>query len=215
MKDPYQTDYWNGAGARKRFSHPLDREFLAANVALDRPILDVGCGYGRALVDLESLGYRRLVGVDTSRALIERGQAEAPGLDLRVVDGGRLPFEDGAFDLVLLLAVLTSIPSLDHQAELLDETERILAPGGHVMISDLLIQEDARNQERYQSAGESLGYGAFATGDGGVFRHHDAGWLERLSERWREPVLTRVVIETMNGNPIHAFRLTGRKAQRV
>ena len=211
MEDPYQAGYWDEVAADRQFSHPLDREFLDREVPRAAAILDVGCGYGRTLIELHSLGYTSLTGVDTSRAMIERGRAEHPQLDLRVVEGERLPFADESFDLVLLFAVLTSIPDLDCQDRLLEEVQRVLAPGGHVQVSDLRIQSDARNRARYDRDRDVLGYGAFRTEDGGVFRHHDQAWLERLSARWSRSRVRELEIVTMNGHPARGFQLTGRK----
>ena len=208
MGDPYQTRYWDRVAERKRFGHPLDRAFLDARVARDTRVLDVGCGYGRSLAELREFGYTELVGVDTSAAMLARGEREFPGLDLRLVEGGRLPFDDGTFGLVLLFAVLTSIPSRARQAELLDEVERVLAPGGHVLISDLLLQGDARNRDRYARWSD---HGYFETDDGGRFRHHDVAWSRELEARWDAPVVRRLDVATMNGNPVECFQLAGTK----
>jgi len=209
LGDPYQTSYWNRAGRGKRFSHPLDREFLVAQVPPATRILDVGCGYGRSLTELRELGYREVVGVDTSAAMLGRGRA--PDLDLRLVSGPPLPFADASFGLVLLFAVLTSIPSLERQASVLDEIERLLAPGGRVMVSDLMLQPDARNRRRYAAYGGDLGYGCFEADDGALFRHHDEAWLAALAARWEAPTVRRVRCVTMNGNPVECLQLIGRK----
>ncbi len=78
-------------------------------------ILDFGCGIG------------------TYRAALERSGARWVGVDLTGreptahAEGGRLPFRDGAFDLVFCTSVLEHLPEPDAA---LDEMRRVLAEGG-------------------------------------------------------------------------------------
>jgi len=44
-----QVDYWNRVGPQKPFGHPLNFERLRELLSPDSRILDLGCGYGRAL----------------------------------------------------------------------------------------------------------------------------------------------------------------------
>lgn len=71
--------YWEAAGARKVFRHPVPLQAIAARLAPAARILDFGCGYGRAMRDLARAGFRNTVGTDPSAALIARGRRESPG----------------------------------------------------------------------------------------------------------------------------------------
>src|SRR6185503_2115309 len=169
------TEYWDAAATTKVFTHPLYEPWLAA---LDptAAVLDYGCGYGRILAELEQLGFRDLSGADISPAMIERARRERPGARITVIaDPPALPSQhDGSFDLVLLFAVLTYGPEDDAQQALLAETARLLKPGGRLYLSDVLLQDDARNLERYDRGMQTHGtYGVFETGDGAVCRHHE------------------------------------------
>ena len=102
-------------------------------------VLDIGCGDGRAAVTAAPLltGHR-VVGVDWSQDALRRASAafaSAPG-DLRAVRGeltdGGLPFADGAADAVLFSEVIEHLVDPDSA---LDEIRRVLAPGGHLMLS--------------------------------------------------------------------------------
>src|SRR5690348_991987 len=104
-----QLAYWNGTGSGQNFAHPLRIDWLA-ELAPDARILDYGCGYGRNLATLAEHGRRNTLGVDFSKAMIERGQALHPDLDLRLIEGLPLAEPDGSFDAALLSAVLTCIP---------------------------------------------------------------------------------------------------------
>ncbi len=45
------TEYWSNEGAKKTFTHPLNKEWLAG-IEKESAILDLGCGYGRLITEL-------------------------------------------------------------------------------------------------------------------------------------------------------------------
>jgi ubiquinone/menaquinone biosynthesis C-methylase UbiE len=76
-----------------------------------------------------------------------------------------------------LFAVLTYIPSDDDQRVLLAEVRRVLRPEGILYISDLLINTDLRNLERYERDADQFGvYGVFELPEGVIVRHHREEW---------------------------------------
>ncbi|MET7473621.1 class I SAM-dependent methyltransferase [Streptomyces sp. NPDC005648] len=205
--------YWNGPGATKTFTHPVHHGWLAS-VARDARILDYGCGYGRVTAELTDLGFDDVSGVDPSPALVERGRRSRPDLRLAVLPSPpALPHPAASLDLVLLFAVLTCVPDEAAQRALIAELVRVLAPGGLLYISDMTLQEDARDQERYIAHARRFGtpYGVFATDDGALCRHHDLaglrallGDLDLLAER-------RIDVLTMNGHRSRGVQLLARK----
>ncbi|MFF4953744.1 class I SAM-dependent methyltransferase [Streptomyces chattanoogensis] len=173
--------FWETTGAAKTFTHPLDPELLAEFVPRTARVLDYGCGYGRLTAELAGLGYRSVLGVDVSAALVERGRREHPGVDLRRWAGFPLPFEDGAFDAALLFAVLTCVRQDADQTAIVQELGRLVRPGGVLYLSDVPLQSDPFNRERYERFAQRYGtYGVFETPDGGVFRHHPPERLRGL-----------------------------------
>ncbi|WP_407286079.1 class I SAM-dependent methyltransferase [Streptomyces sp. BP-8] len=173
--------FWETTGSAKTFTHPLDPELLKAYLPRDARVLDYGCGYGRLTAELAGLGYHRVRGVDVSAALIARGRREHPGLELMRWAGFPLPFEDGFFDAALLFAVLTCVPRDADQSAIVGELGRLVRPGGVLYLSDVPVQDDALNRERYaRFAGRYGTYGVFETPDGGVFRHHPPQRLRAL-----------------------------------
>lgn len=207
---PDQSSYWD-RGAGKTFTHPLSDDLLAALKPGDR-ILDYGCGYGRSLAQLAGFGFTNAVGVDFSGEMIARGRREHPGLDLRHATRTVVDEPDASFDAAMLLAVLTCIVCDAQQEAVLREIHRLLRPGGILFISDMPLQHDDRNRARY-AEGPALGpYGTFATGDGGVVRHHSddhmRSWLKGF-----EPISTRRInLTTMHGNPAIGAQFVARKA---
>ena len=77
----------------------------------ERRVLDVGCGHGQWLADLETFGARRerIAGIDLVTERVEAARARLPGADIRHGNAAELPFEDGSFDLVLQSTVFSSI----------------------------------------------------------------------------------------------------------
>jgi SAM-dependent methyltransferase len=194
-----QTGYWNGAAAGKTFTHPLPLEALRARLAPGARVLDYGCGYGRTCAELAAAGFRA-TGVDISDALITRGRAEHPELDLLPFDGTRAPYADASFDACLLFAVLTCIPTDGGLARAVAEARRLVRPGGLLVVSDYILQTDARNLARYAQFAPEFGrYGIFRS-DGAVFRHFGRTELPELFAS--EPVEWRrlIRVRTLNGH---------------
>lgn len=87
--------------------------------------LDLGCGDGRLSAELDA---GELVAADVSRVALERAQARLPAARLvQLQPDAPLPFEDGAFALVL------SAETIEHVRDVqlfLSEIRRVLRPGG-------------------------------------------------------------------------------------
>lgn len=208
-----QITYWDRVANEKRFSHPLRLEWLEDY--LENPqgrILDYGCGYGRTLGVLSNAGYTNVFGVDFSEAMLQRTRVEVPGPVLIRNDGRSLPFKSESFDAVLLFAVLTCIPKDSEQRLLLSETNRVLRPGGLIYVSDLLVNDDTRNLERYQRDAETYDcYGVFKLPEGVVVRHHTKEWIEEIMSPFKRLEYEPFEVHTMNGNRSAAFQYLGRK----
>jgi SAM-dependent methyltransferase len=86
-----------------RYSPGVAAALLAAvGVAAGQRALDVGCGPGaltRALAG--ALGADHVAAVDPSPPFVEACRARVPGADVRLAAAEQLPFDDGAFDVVL------------------------------------------------------------------------------------------------------------------
>lgn len=203
-----QTDYWDRVAREKTFSHPLPMDKLKVHLSLDARILDLGCGYGRTCKTLQENGYTRVIGVDTSHAMIKRGIEQNPTLDLLHLQDATLPFEDHTFDACFLLAVLTCIPDDEDQFGLLNEISRVLKPGGLCLASDYPLQQDARNMERYtRFKDEYKTYGVFRKSDGGVMRHHDSSHFDTLFSGFSILDSFMADVATMNGNPARIIQI--------
>ncbi len=121
------------ATAEDRLLHRALLELTLARPLGD--LLDVGCGQGRLLKLLASRAHR-VVGVDVDAGARRLARAEIllaglPNCTLRQGDMHALPFEDAAFDTIILDDVLNE--SAEPQQALL-EARRLLRPGGRILL---------------------------------------------------------------------------------
>lgn len=164
---------WESPSADLTFTHPLDADLLRAHVPPEARILDYGCGYGRLTAELFALGYAAVEGADPSRALIDRGHREHPGIRLIHAPALPLPYPGGYFDAALLFSVLIGVPEDAAQRAIIAEAARLLRPGGTLYASDAPVQVDAYHQLRYHEAAErgAVPFGVFETDAGVRLRH--------------------------------------------
>lgn len=206
-----RIDYWNRVARAKRFSHPLREEWLARYLNPNARILDYGCGYGRTLMQLSLAGFTNVVGMDFSELMLRRCRDEVPDAKVIRNDGCVLPIRMASFDAVLLFAVLTCIPDGNEQKSLLFAVNHVLRPGGLIYLSDLLVNDDARNRERYQRFAEDYKcYGVFELPEGVAVRHHRKEWIEKLTSSFERLEYEPFTVTTMNGNTSAAFQYLGR-----
>ena len=170
----------------------------------------MGCGYGRTLNELYQNGYNKLIGIDFSSGMIERGKRQFPYLDLRVKQDESIALPDKSVDAVILFAVLTCIRKNEDQIQLLREIKRVLKPHGILYVNDFLLNSDERNLSRYEQFKEIYGtYGVFELPEGAVCRHHDERWMKQLLGDFSELEYRHLTFTTMNGHKSNGFYFIG------
>lgn len=95
-------------------------------------ILDVGCGTGLLLAELQRRGFRNLIGVDLSPRMIEKARQNFNG-PLQIADIYQLPFENESFDAVIVSSVLHHLPDVPRA---LKEIDRILQCYGLLFVRE-------------------------------------------------------------------------------
>ncbi|MBU6399642.1 MAG: methyltransferase domain-containing protein [Verrucomicrobia bacterium] len=113
-------------------------------------ILEVGCGAGEHLAALQYLGAApsALVGIDLIPDRLRAARARFPNIAFPRANAEALPFADGAFDLVAVLTVFTSILSRTMRANSCREIQRVLRPGGGVLWYDFRLDNPCNRQVR-------------------------------------------------------------------
>jgi SAM-dependent methyltransferase len=106
-------------------------------------VLDIGCGAGvDSLVAAHLVGAGgRVAGLDVTPAMVVRARASLaqlglPNVTFQIGDAEALPFPDNDFDAVISNGVFNL--TLD-KAKALQETHRVLKPGGRLMLADMVL----------------------------------------------------------------------------
>jgi SAM-dependent methyltransferase len=115
-------------------------------------VLDLGCGAGTdLLIAAQMTGPTgHAIGIDMTAAMVERARASAAEMGLENVEVRHgliesLPVEDESVDVVISNGVIDLVPD---KAVVFAEIDRVLRPGGHLQVADVVIHtevsEDAR-----------------------------------------------------------------------
>jgi SAM-dependent methyltransferase len=112
-----------------RNTRALMADLLQPWLGIGLRILDAGCGPGGNGAWLARHG--RVVGVDLAREALEFVRARRPATTPVQAGAGRLPFDDGAFDVAVAVTLLYTVPD---DAAAAGELARVLRPGGAVLL---------------------------------------------------------------------------------
>lgn len=101
---------------------------------------NVGCGEG-VLVRLVTDAGAKVIGMECRALPLAKGRVAASTGDEHYVEGvgENIPFDAGAFDIVIFFKSFHHVPA-DSQKMVLAETTRVLAPGGLVYILEPLAE---------------------------------------------------------------------------
>src|SRR5205809_5332242 len=128
MYTPIASDYdelWAPL-LRTHGLHLLDR----AHIADAGRVLDLGCGVGKLLPDIEERApHARVVGCDLVEAMLRIAPARFPRV---VMDATQWAFGPGVFDAVVSTFMLFHVPQPD---EALAGVRTALRPGGRVAVA--------------------------------------------------------------------------------
>jgi 2-polyprenyl-6-hydroxyphenyl methylase/3-demethylubiquinone-9 3-methyltransferase len=200
----YYADRLSAARLRRCYevAPPRVQQYLSAEIEFVRRrlrpgdrVLELGCGYGRALAPLIEEADL-LFGIDTSVDSLTMGADTIGGCCLAAMDAAALGFLDSSFDVVFCIQNGISVFGVD-PARLVREAIRVARPGGNVMFSSYAERfwHDRLEWFRIQAAHgligeideEACGNGVIVCKDG--FRAHAVSpeQFQRLAAASGEP----------------------------
>jgi endogenous inhibitor of DNA gyrase (YacG/DUF329 family) len=120
------------------------------------PCLEIGYGASGWLPDLLRWGLRErdLHGIEIDGLRAARARALLPVADLQIGDATSLPWPSGAFKLVILSTVISSIADAEMRRQVCAEALRVTAPTGVVLWYDLRWNNPANRAVRKVSRRE-------------------------------------------------------------
>ncbi len=98
----------------------------------DSRLLDYGCGPGRWVPFFQRWGCQ-YTGIDLVEPMVRLARSRWPGADIQRLEGERIPYGAGTFDVVVSIAVLHH-NGYSAQERMLAEIRRVLKPGGYVLV---------------------------------------------------------------------------------
>lgn len=111
------------------------------NLPQDAKILDLCCGQGRHLFELERRGFNNLDGIDISHYLIQRAktQAKRENANIKFTEGDarKLPYPPDTFDAVLILGnSFGYFEAIHDDLKIIKNVFRVLKPWGKLLIDN-------------------------------------------------------------------------------
>ena len=154
MTVEFIKDFWEQQGKTHQTSHQaswgdrfaieLEVETISQYIKAGDNVLDVGCANGFSTLRQHEINSEaRYTGIDYAESMIEHAHKalternlSADALRFSVASILDLPFEDGEFDVAYTSRVLINLPTWDQQKEGIEETLRVVKPGGLVVLSE-------------------------------------------------------------------------------
>ena len=140
-------------------THGIDRDGMTGFVVdsaepLPRKVLDIGTGKGFTAVELARRGAD-VTTIDISEEMLKAAYLHAVDtgvvdrIEFHLTEGDELPFEEGSFEVVMMINVLHHLENPD---AVLPEIARVMTPGGRLVVSDFTdrgfdILEEIHRQE--------------------------------------------------------------------
>jgi malonyl-CoA O-methyltransferase len=128
-----------------------------------KDVIDFGCGTGRNITRCCGRNARSIVGVDFSRAMLDRALRKFPPTEHIVLLESSiesLPLRDAQFDMGIATLVLSHCPDLSVP---IAEIARVLRPGAKLLVSDWHPENERRGWKRtFEVSSENGSGGRYA-----------------------------------------------------
>ena len=108
-------------------------------------ILDIACGTGDMMdywmkrASKHNINVKKILGVDPSDGMVDVGRTKFPKFDFSISKATEIPVEDASADF---LSISYGIRNVVERKEALEEFNRVLKPGGYVVILEFMKREN-------------------------------------------------------------------------
>ncbi len=177
---------WPEEYRAERHSYELYAQLVAGTEIGGRDVLEIGAGRGGGARFIHAtMGPRRLVALDYAPSAVRwcRKKFGRPGLEFVCGDANGMPFEAGAFDVMIAVEVTHC---LVEKAAFLREAARVLRRGGRLLVADFFyLRADAMHAlEKFERAVEGSEFKIVAVDDwtSGVIAAIEADSARRAAE---------------------------------
>jgi len=165
-----------------KFTTPLPDADLLATLPRDINILDVGCGYGRTVVYLHNLGFKKLTGFDISEHYIARAKKDCIEANLFVADFKNFNLQK-SYDLILLMGVIEYILTDKKQDIFFEKISRNLSEGGCVLLETFIIDVKSNWKQYLFGLVKTFHWGTFKNSKGFECHHQSIASLEKILQK--------------------------------
>ena len=185
---------WFGEEYLELYSHRDENEarqqvafFNDQAGSVDGPVLDLACGTGRHIQELQTLGFHA-VGCDLSYTLLRTGVRDYGAMPVARADMRHLPFCDGVFAaLVNFFTSFGYFSTEDENAQVVREMSRVLRSGALFLFDYLNVHRELENlvqrETRTTPLGDVLIERWYDRSDRSINKRMTIGqkrWLERV-----------------------------------
>lgn len=126
---------WSKMESKKIPSSLIFDEEILKKMPQNATILDLGCGNGALCNKLNKFGFN-VYGIDCSEDAIRTAKEFFPNINFYIMDAESLKFEENFFDLIILNAVLTVVPTDQARRKIMVECNRVLKNNGYIYLAD-------------------------------------------------------------------------------
>ena len=151
-------------------------------------VLDVGCGSGATVAHVRQAHGLEAVGLDLSPQLLSEGRAHSDRLMLIQGRAEAIPIADRRFSAVFCECVLSLLKAPEAA---LAEWQRVLTPGGYLILSDLYDRSSHADGRLFQALARSCLAGA--VGRRTLHERMERAGFEVLLFEDHTPLLTQLV----------------------
>jgi ubiquinone/menaquinone biosynthesis C-methylase UbiE len=124
----------------------LFSKMISQSLIKDKIVLDIGCGTGRHWQELINHKPGSLIGIDSSKEMLEKLKVKFPGAEVFISVNNSLDnFEDSTFDLIISTLTIGHINEIENFFE---EWNRILRTNGEILITDFHPEAFASGMKR-------------------------------------------------------------------